>query len=266
MQNLKEKYGPWALITGSSSGIGAEFANQLAAQGLNLVLVARREERLKILAARLEEEFPIKVLTVGADLSKPDFIKTINERTSALEIGLLINNAAMMYINNYLDASIEDELKLIDLNIKAPAILTHHFAGKMIQRKKGGIIYVASTLGYMGTPYSSAYAASKAHEVSKGEGLHYEFKSKGVDAMVLSPGLTRTEMTDGLDFSHMPMKLMETEDVVRAALKGLGKKSQVIPGGMNKMMAWMSKRIMSRDMITNMMGKMMKVSVDKAAA
>ena len=134
---FKEKYGEYALITGASSGIGEEFAKQLAEKGLNLILVARRKEKLEKLSNKLEKEHNVKVIALGVDLLSENFIEEIKKVTDFLNVGLLVINAGMMYIGNYLDNSLENDLKMIELNIKAPAILTHHFAKKMVDRKKG---------------------------------------------------------------------------------------------------------------------------------
>lgn len=254
MKNYKHKYGPWALITGASSGIGAAFAYQLAKQGLNLVLIARRKERLEKLGHQLENEFSIQVKTVKVDLLQEGFLEEIRKTTNSLEIGLLVNNAGLWKMGEYLEISQEDEFKMIDLNIKAPAILTHHFAIHMADRRRGGIINVASMFSYMGVPYSAVYAATKAYELVKSESLWYELKKKEIDVLSLNPGLTLSEMTSDFDFSHMPMSLMKPEIVVKTALISLGKRSQVIPGIMNKILGLLSKHIMSRDMNTQMFG------------
>ena len=254
MKRIKEKYGPWALITGASSGIGEEFARQLATAGLNLVLVARRKKQLDTIANILKQTYSVKVKTISVDLTEKNFLTEVRKVTDELNIGLLINNAGLWKMGKYVDIALEDELKMIDLNIKAPAILTHHFAPKMIVNKKGGIINVASMLGYLGVPYSTVYAATKAFEVVKSEGLWYELKKQGVDVLALNSGLTKTAMIDDYDFSHMPLKPSNPKLVVRTALKALGKKSQVIPGTMNKILGVLSKRVMSRDMNTKMFG------------
>jgi len=256
--NFKEKYGSWSLVTGASSGIGTEFAKQLAKKGLNIVLVARRTERLNRLANSIEKNYNVKTVSISVDLLKSNFLSEIRKVTDKLDIGLLVSNAGMMYVGNHFDNSIENELKMIDLNIKVPAILTHHFTQKMIERKKGGIIYTASMLGFMGTPYASTYAGTKAHEIVKAEGLAYELKSKGIDVLALNPGLTKTEMTSSNDFSGMPMKLMNPAPVAKSAINALGKKTLVTPGFMNNMMNWISKRIMSRKMNSKMFGGFMK--------
>lgn len=263
MKDFKNKYGPWALITGASSGIGEAFASLLAVEGLNLVLAARRKDRLVALAQKLETQFNIEIRTVEVDLLNQNFLDSIKQVTDDLQIGLLINNAGQLILNSYMETSMKEESKMIDLNIKTPAILTHHFTEKMIRRGKGGIINVASVLAYMGVPFSAAYAATKAYELVKSEGLWYELKKHGVDVLSLNPGLTKSEMTNNYDFSHMPMKLMNPPAVANTAIKALGKKSQVTPGRMNKMLVFMSKHFMSRDMNTKMFGMLMGKTYDK---
>lgn len=258
IEKFKQKYGPWAVVTGASSGIGTEFAKQLAAMGLNLVLVARRKDRLENLKQNLEQTYNIKVRIASVDLTHPEFLSTIRNLTEDIAVGLLVSNAGMMYIGHYLENNLESEMKMIDLNIKAPSILTHYFGKKMIERGKGGIIYTASMLGFMGTPYATAYAATKAYEVAKAEGLAYELKSKGVDVLALNPGLTETEMTADYDFSAMPMKLMKPEKVARTALHCLGRRTLATPGKMNNMMNFFAKHLMSRQMNTKMFGGFMR--------
>ena len=257
MKDFKRKYGPWALVTGASSGIGEEFAKQLGKAGLNLILVARRKNKLDQIKNRLENRSHIQVKTVGVDLVQDGFLDDIRKITDNLEIGLLVNNAGIWEMGEYLKIKIEDEIKMMNLNIKAPAILTHHYVPKMVERKKGGIINVASLLAYLGVPFSAAYAATKAYELVKGEGLWYELKKKGIDVLSLNPGITKTEMTTGFDFSHIPFSSMQPAIVAEAALRALGKRSQVIPGKFNKLLGILSKRVMTRNMNTNMFGILM---------
>ena len=255
---FKDKYGSYALVTGASSGIGAEMAVQLAQKGLNLVLVARRQDKLEQLRERIKRNANVTIRIIALDLLSNNFLETIKKTTDDLDIGLLVNNAGTMYIGNYLDCSLDRELQMINLNIKVPLVLTKHFAPKMVEKKKGGLIYTASMLGYMGTPYSSIYAGTKAFEIVKGEGLAYELKPYNIDVLTLNPGLTDTEMTANNDFSGMPMKLMKPNVVAKTAINALGKKVLVTPGVMNNIMNWMSKRIMSRKMNTSMFGMFMK--------
>ena len=147
-----ERYGPWALVTGASAGIGAEFARQLSEMGLNLVFVARRRKRLEDLARDLESRSKVQVRIVTADLSQPDFLQLILSVTNSLEVGLLVNNAGFGLAGHFLEHALEEELRLLDVNCRAPLILTHVFGRQMAERKRGGIIFVSSVSGYIATP------------------------------------------------------------------------------------------------------------------
>lgn len=231
-----DKYGPWALITGASAGIGAEFARQLAARGLNVALVARRAEKLQALAEDLESQYDIRALAITADLTGDDFLTTITDALGTRHVGLLVNNAGSGATGEFLDHAIDDELNLLSLNCRAPLILAHHFGNRMRDDRRGGIIMLASIAGMVPTPMFAHYSATKAWNRFLGEGLHEELARDGVDVVSLCPGLTQSEFLDHADIdpSAWPAPLraaiMSAEDVVKAALKALGKQSQVVPG------------------------------------
>ncbi len=267
MTEFKTKYGSWALVTGASSGIGKAFARQLAAKGLNVVVAARRKDRLDKLVTELENEYGVKARAVVVDLTAPGFLELIETAVSDIEIGLLINNAGSGVPGAFLKQSMASRTKVIQLNVTAPMQLAYHFGQQMSQRKRGGIILVSSISAYMGTPYMSNYAATKAYLLTLGEGLNVELKQNGVDVSVLVPGPTRTEMAEaeGTDFSDMPnMMWMDAADVAAAGLNALGQKAAVVPGGVNKMMSFMMTRMMPRKVASNMFGGMMKKSMDAA--
>ena len=246
-------YGPWALVTGASVGIGQEFARQLGAEGLNLVLASRSRDRLERLGEDLVAAHGISVRTIPVDLGKIGSTETLEEATADLEIGLLINNAGVETHGAFLKSNLDDEIALLQLNVIRPMELAHLFGRKMARRAKGGILFVSSTLGYQSVPFFANYASSKAYILSLGEALHFELKKKGVDVTVLSPGLTNTAMArdmDGVDFSKTPIPLMDVEPVVRTALRGLGRRPSVIPGAINNIMGFITKRILSRSAIS----------------
>lgn len=232
-------YGPWALITGASSGIGAEFAVQLAGAGVNLILVARRKQRLEDLAHKLEGKHHVAVRTVPVDLSQPDFLPTIVSATESLEVGLLVNNAGFGLAGKFLDHDLDKELALLNVNCGAPLALTHVFGRKMAQRKKGGIIFVSSVSGYIATPFESTYAASKVYELFLAESLGYELKQNGVDVLALCPGSTDTEFH--AIAGSRPVAAMGVGPVVALALKKLGKTSVTIPGWHNRLLVYLLK-------------------------
>lgn len=229
-----ERYGPWALVTGASAGIGAEFARQLAEMGLNLVLVARRKNRLEELSAQLEVRWRVQVKTIAADLSQPDFSAPILSETESIDVGLLVNNAGFGIAGKFLEHELKRELALLDVNCRAPLLLAHLFGRQMAQRKKGGIIFVSSVSGFIATPYESSYAASKVYELFLAESLGYELKKDGVDVLALCPGSTDTEFHEVS--GSRAVAAMAVEPVVELALKKLGKKPIAIPGWHNRLL------------------------------
>jgi len=255
--NYNDKYGSFALITGASSGIGKEFAKQLANKGLNLVLVARRSQRLIELASSLEKQYNIIVKTIELDLLNDNAVETLVSKTKDVEIGLLVPNAGMEVHGDFVKNDYQLESKVVRLNTLIPMQLAHIYGKKMVKKQRGGIIFVSSTFGHQSVPYFSNYAATKAYILSIGQALNYEFKKSNVDVTVLSPGLTRTEMVDGMqdmDFKKMPIVEMTVEPVVKKAINALGNRQAVIPGGRNVFMDIMGKFTTPRWMLTNMFG------------
>jgi len=229
-----EKYGPWALVTGASSGIGAEFARQLAARGFHLVIVARRRQRLDEVAARLVREYGVRVEIVAVDLAAPDFMERIHLVTERIEVGLVVNNAGFGVAGHFLDNSLERELELLEVNCRAPLVLSHVFGRKMLERRRGGIVFVSSVVGFVGTPFMSHYSASKGYGLLLGEGLGFELQRFGVDVLVLCPGGTETEFQAVAGVR--PISSMRVEPVVSQALAALGKKRTVIAGLRNRVL------------------------------
>jgi len=240
MKNFKQKYGPWALVTGASTGIGRSISEQLAQQGLNLVAVARNQSKLEILKNDLEAKYDIQVKTISEDLSKPEASSEIAEQTVDIDIGLLVANAGIENNGPFIDNDADDESRLLALNIVSPMQLSHIFAKRFSDRGKGGILLISSLFGYQGVPYVANYSASKAYILSLGEALNVELKSLGIDVTVLSPGMTKTPMTDNMsvDFNKMPITQHAPEVVASVGLNALGKKATVVSGLINKIYAW----------------------------
>ena len=229
--NLKEKYGDWALITGASSGIGEEYARQLANFKINLVLVARRKKMLEALSEQLIAQHKIKTVIVSIDLTSPHFLKEIEQQIIHLDIGLLINNAGFAITGSFLDAALESQIQLLDLNCKAPLILSHYFGNKMMEKNKGAIINIASASAFLPLPYWTNYAASKAYLLHFTEGLWYELKGKGVDVLAVCPGATKTGFAQT---ANIQLQGMNVQEVVSESLKTIGKKPTVVIGFKNK--------------------------------
>lgn len=187
-----------ALITGASSGIGEALARQFAAKDFDLVITARREDRLAALAEALGESVEVRI--VACDLGKPEGARQLIDSVSALdvEIDVLVNNAGIAYSKFFTELDQEEIDGLIQLNMSTLSTLTHHYAGEMQQRGFGRILNVASVAGFQPVPSMSLYAASKAFVVSLSEALSEELRGTGVSVTALCPGLTKTEMADAL--------------------------------------------------------------------
>lgn len=228
---LYNRYGNWALITGASSGIGEEFARQLAKMKFNLVLVARRTENLENISAQLISEHAIETIIITLDLSKPNFLKEMEQQVAHVDIGLLINNAGFALTGSFMAGKLESQIELLDLNCKAPLILSHYFGNKMIKRGKGAIINIASATAFLPMPFWSNYAASKAYLLHFSEGLWYELQEKGIDVLAVCPGGTNTEFAKT---ANVQLNGMSVKDVVSESLESIGKKPTLITGSKNK--------------------------------
>ncbi len=261
-----KKHGPYALVTGASLGIGEEFANQLAKEGFGLVLVARNQNKLESIASRLSSTFNVDVKVVTLDLMKETAVEELMAATSQLEIGLVVLNAGIYGFGEFLDNSLDYERNLMQLNMIVPMQLAHQFGRKMALRKRGGILFLGSVVGFQAMPYNANYAASKAYVLSLGEALNYELKPFGVDVEVLAPGMTKTEGVDamrGADLSKMPGKPMQPAQVVAGGLKQLGTASLVVPGLLNRVVANVTKHFMSRRTQTSFFAKMIAPAILK---
>jgi len=230
-------YGPWAVVTGASSGIGEQFAHQLAAAGLNVVLVARRADRIERIAAELGEHYGVEVEVVELDISTPDFLEPLLAACVGKDVGLLISNAGVGLKGPHVEISPEKLNKMLDLNCRAPMQLTRSFAPRLIERGHGGFIFTGSIEARQGFPYSAAYAATKAFLQSFGESLWIELGAQGVDVLVVNPGPTDTEALalQGIDPASMK-SLMAPGAVAAHALARLGRGPVTVPGRRNRVM------------------------------
>lgn len=251
MSTFVEKYGPWALVTGASSGMGVEFARQLAAKGLNLVLVARREDRLRDLAGRLEKDPGIHTRVIAADLSRDDFLPSIQQAIQGLEVGLLVNNAGFANTGDLLDNDLSTETSALHVNCRAPLMLAHELGKRMRERRKGGMIFVSSILAFAGAPEWSNYCATKAYNLILAEGLARELKKDGVDVMALCPGETRTGFQQVANTREV--MAMGPDIVVRHALNKLGKRDTTVVGLINSLIVF-STRLQPRSLNARIFG------------
>jgi len=245
MNRLATRYGKWALVTGASAGIGLQFARSLAAEGLNLVLVARRRDLLTARAAELASEFGIEATTIVCDLTEEGAVDSLFQQLTHRQISLVVLNAGAEATGHFTKVSLERHVRLQRLNIEVPLRMASLFGRAMVDRGRGGLIFVASLFGYQGVPLMANYAASKAYILSLGEALNAEMKQFGVDVLVVSPGMTETDMTAKMpvDFRKMPITRSSPQQVVCTALGALGKKATVVPGLLNKFYAWQNRLV-----------------------
>ena len=235
----EKRFGPWALVTGASSGIGKEFARQIAASGINVVLVARRETLLEEVGVELSNRYGVEHRVVVLDVSREGFIEQLASATDDLDIGLVVSNAGTGNPGVFLKLDLQLHQTTLRISTLAHLDITHHFGAKLAKRGRGGLILAGAMGAEAGVPRMANDGAAKAYVHSLGEALHYEFKPLGVYVTVLAAGFTNTAVLDkfGLDPKTMPMKPMSVEQCVSEGLSGLRKnRSKVIPGRLNRIM------------------------------
>jgi short-subunit dehydrogenase len=226
MTQFTTRYGPWAVVAGASEGIGAAFSRRLAAQGVNVVLVARREGPLAALELELRAEYRVETRVVALDLSAAGAEQVLFDATAALEVGFLVYNAgADEHGAFFLDVAPEVWAAMVHRNCVVPLLATHHYGTPMVERGRGGVILVTSGAAWAGGARLATYAATKAFDLVFGESLWAELGPRGVDVLSLVAGATDTPafrallesrgraMVDGVD---------DADDVARAGLEHLG--------------------------------------------
>lgn len=235
-----ERYGPWALITGASDGIGREFAYALARQGMHLVLVARREALLTALAEQLTLEYGVVCRVVAMDLGTPDAARTIDDCTHDLDIGLVVAAAGFGTSGAFLSSDLDNELDMLAVNCGSALALSHRFGHRFGQRfahgKRSGLVLFSSLVGFQGVPGSAHYAATKGYIQSLAEGIAPEFAATGIDVLATAPGPVHTGFASR---AGMQMgKALTPTQVVAATLAALGKRTTVRPGWLSKLLGW----------------------------
>jgi uncharacterized protein len=254
----KQRFGPWALVTGASSGIGKEFARQIAASGINVVLVARREGLLKEAGVEVSKRYGVEHRIVVLDLSREGFIEQLAPATNDLDIGLVVSNAGTGNPGAFLKHDRQLLLETVRLGAMAHLHIAHHFGARLTERRRGGIVLAGAMGAESGVPLMANDGAAKAYVHSLGEALHFEFKPLGVCVTVLAAGFTDTAVIGkfGLDPKTMPMKPMSVEQCVSEALDGLRKnRSRVVPGRLNRIMNALVPASLARKLEADLLGK-----------
>jgi len=241
---LSARYGRWALVTGASSGIGAALARQIAAEGLNLVLSARREERLAALASELERDFEIETRVVVADLSQSAGPAALLAAVEDLEIALLVNNAGLGQVGRFDLLEGERLRALVAVHCEAPLVLSHALVQGMRERGRGGILFTGGVAGHLPLPLHAVYAATKAFQLSLGEALWAELRASNIDVGVLEPGATESEFQERAGEIARPGE--RPEQIARRGLAALGQQPSVIVGWLDWLRVNLASRLLTR--------------------
>jgi short-subunit dehydrogenase len=243
--SFAEKYGPVAVVAGASEGLGAAFAEALAARGLHLVLLARRGALLAELASRISAKHGVTVKTIAADLGDGAFVEAVRGATAGLEVGLAVYNAAYSFTAPLLDRPLVDARRVVDVNVAGPLRLMHALVPAMRARGRGGVVLMASIAGFQGAPGLAAYAASKAFGIVLGESLWAELRPDGVDVITVCAGAIRTPNYGAASSQEAPGTL-DAAVVAEQALDALGHGPVAVPGTVNKIALFLMRRVLTR--------------------
>ena len=261
----RARFGPWAVVTGASSGIGREFARQLAANGINVVLIARRQALLAEAGREFSTQYGVEHRVVALDLTEPGFLERIAGATDDLDIGLVVSNAGTAMPGGFLSHDLDALQAVMSLNATATLEVTHHFGGRLARRGRGGMILVSAAGSRHGVPNMANDAATKAYVLALGQALHREFARHGVTVSVLLPGMTDTPTLDKLGFQPgtSPLKPMTAGQCVAEGLAALAaNRATHIAGRLNRV----SDRVIPARVTSMMMGRMFRQWAERRPA
>jgi len=252
--HLRARYGPWAVVTGASSGIGRACAVQLAEAGLSLILVARGRAVLDQLAADLTARHGIEARVIAVDLAGEAGRDAVLAGTANLDVGLLVAAAGFGTSGPFLASNLEQEEAMLAVNCGAVLVLARHFGRQFARRGRGGLVLMSSLVGFQGVPHAAHYAATKAYVQTLAEALHVELGPRGVDVLASAPGPVHSGFAARADM-RMGVALQPAA-VARATLNALGHTTTVAPGLLSKVLLgslvplprWARARVMGRVM------------------
>lgn len=256
--------GRWALVTGASSGLGVDFARQLAASGCHLILVARREDRLRAVQEELAGKYGVEVIAIPFDLAPPDAASQLYAEVKKLgkPVDVLVNNAGFGIFGDFVDVPWEREKSMLELDIITVVHLTKLFVQDMLARNFGYILQISSIGAYQPSPTYATYSAAKSFVLNFGEALNYELRNTNVSCTVVSPGVTATEflaVSGQRPSLYQRMMMMESADVTRIGIDSmLKRKPSVVPGWLNSITIW-SNRLMPRRLSAAVTHRLMTV-------
>jgi short-subunit dehydrogenase len=234
--SLAKKFGPWAVVTGASDGMGRFIAKELALEGLNLVLVARRADVLAELATSLKRSAGVETMVLPLDLGRPEQVELLIERTLDKDVGLLVTAAGFGTSGRFVENELAVELDMLGVNCRAVLVLTHAFARLFKARGRGGLVLFGSLVGWQGVAFAAHYAATKAYVQSLAEGLRVELAPHNVTVLSAAPG----PVSSG--FAERASMVMSAATPAAVAAKGivraLGRKGTVVPGALGKLLTY----------------------------
>ena len=252
------RYGPRALVAGGATGMGAEYCRQIAALGIDLLILDRDERALDGTASELRSvPDAVDVVTAVVDLGQPPerLLDMVRRAVGALEIGLLVANAAWSPVGPFLDVDLAALLTAIDINCRAPVVLVHELGARMAARGRGGIIVMSSIAAETGAANVALYSATKAFDLVLAEGLWYELRDRGVDVIAIRPGSTRTPGWQSTQPAGGDLRgVMEPADVVSDALAALGTTPSIAAGAANRAAEARFRSMQRREVIELMSG------------
>jgi short-subunit dehydrogenase len=247
--DLAARYGKTALVTGASAGIGRAFARELSSRGMDVIVVARRAERLDELRRELEAARPgARVFPIVQDLAAPDAAEAIERRLAelGLSVDFLVNNAGFGQWGEFSGYDRRRDLDMVAVNCRAVVDLTHRLLPAMKARRRGAVIVVSSVLGVVPAPFMATYSATKAFDKFFAESIWPELRPHGVDVLCVQPMLTETEFSAGSGMTHPPIRVRTSEQVVATALAALGRRATATDGWLHGRLAMAALRAMPR--------------------
>jgi short-subunit dehydrogenase len=264
MASFSARFGPWAIVAGASEGIGAAFATQLAAMGLNLILVARREAPLRELSDSLSLKYGVETLALALDLSSAEAAASIQSAAATRDVGLLVFNAAAASIAEFSDAATDALEKIVALNCTGLVRVVKSVVPHLIARGGGGLLLMSSMSGFRGHACAATYAASKAFTTSLGEGLWAELEPQGVTVRVCAAGATLTPnfmsvTPEAKRETAFPMSPERVAELGLLSLQRDGRRGAlVIPGLINRFAAFLMARLLCSSLAVWLMSKSLR--------
>jgi len=259
-KNLRQRYGGWAMVVGSAEGMGAAYAERLAREGFDLVLLDLRKPAVAAQAERLAREHGVKTRALACDLSRPARVAAALDAIGDLEIGLLVFNAAMGSVGPWHEVTLAAKLLAVNVNVIAVLTIADRLSRPMLERGRGGIVLTSSMAALQGAPLQAVYAATKSFDLILAESLWGELGPRGVDVLAFIPGMVRTpafERSGANSGESALLSAIEPTQAVDEALGALGQQPRVVPGRAWKAVA-LAGSLMPRSTMIKAIGRQMK--------